>query len=354
VPLADLIEPTPHGIRPEPMLSVMRWQCGPVTTELVLLGTAGAPMPVAGRAGIASALVVSGRVLLIDCGRGAPSAFADVGLDFTCLEAVFLSHLHVDHTGDLPGMLLYPWGGRVGKDGGPLPSIRVYGPSAPEVAPAGDATFHRQTTLHPERPFPGTTDLVENILAGYAYHLNVMPLDCHMPDPGSLVRAIDIPVPAPVAGVARQPISVFDDGTVRVTAVPVTHGHAHPALAYRFDTPDGSVVFSGDTTVNDDLIALAQDADILVHQVADLEYLERRGLTGLALERMVSLQTDVTEVGSVAERAGVRELILSHYLPAEPAAISDAEWAERAGTGFSGRTIAGSDGLRRTVTHLTR
>ena len=175
------------------------------------------------------------------------------------------------------------------------------------------------------------TDLVDNILAGYAYHLNVMPLDCQMPDPGSLVRAIDIPVPAPADGTPRRSHRVFDDGTVRVTTVPVTHGHAHPALAYRFDTADGVMVFSGDTTVNDDLIALARDADILVHQVADLDYLERHGLTGPDLERMAGLQTDVNEVGSVAERADVRELILSHYLPAEPEAISDAEWAERAG-----------------------
>jgi ribonuclease BN (tRNA processing enzyme) len=79
-----------------------------MTTELVLLGTAGAPMPVSGRGGIASALVVDERVFLIDCGRGAPSAFAEAGLDFRRLEAVFLTHLHVDHTGDLTGMLLYP------------------------------------------------------------------------------------------------------------------------------------------------------------------------------------------------------------------------------------------------------
>ena len=51
-----------------------------MTTELVLLGTAGAPAPVAGRAGISSALIVDGRVFLIDCGRGSPSAFADAGL----------------------------------------------------------------------------------------------------------------------------------------------------------------------------------------------------------------------------------------------------------------------------------
>jgi ribonuclease BN (tRNA processing enzyme) len=64
---------------------------------------------------------------------------------------------------------------------------------------------------------------------------------------------------------------------------------------------------------------------------------------------MAALHTDVTEVGGVAERARVRELILSHYLPAGPDTITDAEWAERAGQGFSGRTTAGSDGMRRTL-----
>jgi ribonuclease BN (tRNA processing enzyme) len=317
-----------------------------MTTELVLLGTAGAPMPVAGRAGIASALVVDGRIFVVDCGRGAPSAFVEAGLDFTRLESVFLSHLHVDHVGDLAGMLLYPWGVRAEADGAPLPPVCVYGPGTPHVVPTGEAPFLRETIIHPERPFPGVRDLVDNILAGYAYHLNVMPLDCHMPDPGSLVRAVDITVPAPAQGIPRDTTTVFDDGLVRVTAVPVTHGHAHPALAYRFDTPGGAVVFSGDTTVNDDLIALAQDADVLVHQVADLGYLERHGLTGPDLSRMAGLQTDVNDVGRVAERAGVRELVLHHYIPAEPEAISEDEWAERASNGFNGRTIAGRDGLR--------
>jgi ribonuclease BN (tRNA processing enzyme) len=317
-----------------------------LTTELVLLGTAGAPLPVAGRGGISSALVVDGRVFVIDCGRGSPSAFVEAGLDFTRLEAVFLTHLHADHTGDLPGLLLYPWGVRVG-DNGPLAPIRVYGPSRPAAVPAGDALFHRETTIHPERPVPGASDLVESILAGYAYHLNVMPLDARMPDAGALVRGIDISVPARTDGFAQAPVLVFGDGAVRVTAVAVTHGHAVPALAYRFDTADGSVVFSGDTTVNDDLIALAQGTDILVHQVADLGYLERHGMTGAALERMAALHTDLTEVGGVAERAGARELILSHYLPAEPDAITAADWARRAAHGFSGTTTAGHDGLRR-------
>jgi ribonuclease BN (tRNA processing enzyme) len=319
-----------------------------MTTELVLLGTAGAPMPVAGRGGISAALVIDGRVFVIDCGRGSPSAFVDAGLDFTRLEAIFITHLHADHTGDLTGMLLYPWGVRVGVDG-PVAPIRVHGPSRPRTLPTGDASFHRETTIHPELPAPGTADLVESILAGNAYHLNVMPLDAHMPDAGGLVRAIDIQAPSRTEGVARGSIPVIDDRGVRVTAVAVTHGRAVPALAYRFDTPDGSVVFSGDTTVNEDLISLAHGADILVHCVADLAYLGRHGVTGAELDRMAALHTDVTEVGAVAERAEVDELILTHYVPAEPDAITDAEWAQRAGEGFRGKTTAGHDGLRRVI-----
>ena len=188
---------------------------------------------------------------------------------------------------------------------------------------------------------------MRNILAGYAYHLNVMPLDAHMPDAGALVRAIDITDRA--EGRGQVPVAVLDDGVVRVTSVAVTHGRAEPALAYRFDTADGAVVFSGDTTVNDDLIALAQGADLLVHQVADLSYLRRHGMTGAELDRMAALHTDVSEVGGVAERARVRELILTHYLPAEPDAITPAEWARRAGQGFTGVATAGYDGLRRAI-----
>jgi ribonuclease BN (tRNA processing enzyme) len=97
-----------------------------MATELVLLGTAAAPLPVPGRAGISSALVVDGRVFVIDSGRGSPTGFADAGLDFARLEAVFLTHLHADHIGDLPGMILYPWGVRTGA-GGPLAPLRICG-----------------------------------------------------------------------------------------------------------------------------------------------------------------------------------------------------------------------------------
>ena len=124
-----------------------------MSTVLVLLGTAGAPLPVAGRTGISSALIVGERVFVIDCGRGSPSAFADAGLNFSRLEAVFLTHLHADHIGDLAGMVLYGWGVRVGANG-PLAPIRVYGPPRPGTVPEGDATFHRETTIRPDPARP--------------------------------------------------------------------------------------------------------------------------------------------------------------------------------------------------------
>jgi ribonuclease BN (tRNA processing enzyme) len=144
-------------------------------------------------------------------------------------------------------------------------------------------------------------------------------------------------------------VVVLEDPAVRVSATAVTHGRVMPAFAYRFDTADGSVVFSGDTTVSEDLIALASGADILVHCVADLAYLERHGFTGSALDRMAALHTDVNDVGTVAERAGVHELILNHYVPAGPDEITEAHWQERAARSFSGKTTAGADGLRRVL-----
>ena len=64
-----------------------------MATELVLLGTAGAPAPVAGRAGISSALAVDGRVFVVDCGRGTPSGYADAGLDFARLTGIFITNV---------------------------------------------------------------------------------------------------------------------------------------------------------------------------------------------------------------------------------------------------------------------
>jgi ribonuclease BN (tRNA processing enzyme) len=177
-----------------------------------------------------------------------------------------------------------------------------------------------------------------------------MPLDAKMPDASSLVRAFDLDLPTnPSAEHVPAPVTVHEDEAIAVTAITVTHGRAIPALAYRFETADGSVVFSGDTSPNSNIVALARGADVLVHAVADLQHLQAHGYTGEALERMAALHTNVATLGRVAQSANVRELILTHYIPPEPDAITEAEWAQRAGRGFAGTTTAGSDGLRKRV-----
>ena len=173
-----------------------------MATELVLLGTAGAPLPVAGRGGISSALIVDERVFVIDCGRGSPSAFAAAGLDFSRLEAVFLTHLHADHIGDLPGMILYPWGVRAGGYGPLRAASASTGRRDPKrCQPAMPPSTARRRSTRNGPPRHGR--LVESILAGYAYHLNVMPLDAPCRTQARSSGGSTSAVPARAEGIAR-------------------------------------------------------------------------------------------------------------------------------------------------------
>ncbi|MEV5551331.1 MBL fold metallo-hydrolase [Streptomyces sp. NPDC052309] len=140
-----------------------------------------------------------------------------------------------------------------------------------------------------------------------------------------------------------EPFTVADDGTVTVTAVLVPHGPVFPSYAYRFDTPYGSVVFSGDTSASDNLVRLARGADILVHEVIDLDFYADSGLDDALLDHLRVSHTDVTEVGPLAERAGVGTLVLSHLVPADPAKVGKGSWARRARSGFGGRVVVGED-----------
>jgi ribonuclease BN (tRNA processing enzyme) len=66
-----------------------------------------------------------------------------------------------------------------------------------------------------------------------------------------------------------EPFTVVDDGVVMVSAVLVPHGPVFPAFAFRF-TPEGSVVFSGDTAASENVVRLVHGADVLVHEVIDI------------------------------------------------------------------------------------
>jgi ribonuclease BN (tRNA processing enzyme) len=143
-----------------------------------------------------------------------------------------------------------------------------------------------------------------------------------------------------------SPIPVLDDGPVRITATLVDHHPTAPAFAYRIDTPDGSVVVSGDTNVSQNLIDLARGADYLVHEVIDPIFVDKvvanfPPATGAAIKQhLLASHTTIEQVGrDVAQPAGVRHLVLSHLIPGNN---PDSRW-RGARTGYSGRVTVGYD-----------
>jgi ribonuclease BN (tRNA processing enzyme) len=330
-------------------------------TRLVLLGTAGGPIWWADsqRRGISSAVVVGDAVYMVDCGDGAPEAWRPAGLlgpaqgqnDMTKLRGLFLTHLHSDHVTDYPTLLLQGWvGGGLATAERPL---QVYGPGRreglPHVFPAGRPT---PAVVNPENPGAGTVDMTEALFAAFSTDINDRIFDSASPNIRSRVVAHDIEVPAharvpsvPPPRVA--PFVVHEDDRVRVTATLVDHGQMYPAFGFRFDTDDGSIVFSGDTTVSENLIELAQDCDVLVHEVIDRVWTEQ-SVAGLPappevkeafLNHLLGAHTTIEQVGTVAQAANARTLVLHHFVPGD---LSTPRW-HQASRNFAGRLVVGED-----------
>ncbi|MFF9479489.1 MBL fold metallo-hydrolase [Streptomyces sp. NPDC014733] len=316
-------------------------------TELFLLGTAGGPPPVATRAGTASALSVRGKVYLVDCGRSAVTQYGRSGLRFEDLASVFVTHLHIDHLADYANFVLLAAHG--GGDGVRCP-FDAYGPGPAGALP--DAYGGGPVgTVCPADPTPGLRALTEKSLEATAYSSNIFMRESGTADPHTHIDVHEIPLPSaagadPLGNTApdMEPFLVMDDGTVRVSAVLVPHGLVFPCFAYRFDTPDGSVVFSGDTAPTDNMVRLARGADILVHEVIDLDfYRNGTGYGEALLHHMAAAHTDVTEVGPLARRCGVSTLVLTHFAPPDTFQVPHGSWQRRAQRGFDGRVVVGND-----------
>lgn len=313
-------------------------------THLLLLGTSAGPVPFQGRLGISSALVVDGRVYLIDLGHGCFDQFDKAGLTPDQLDAIYVTHLHSDHLADLYTFLWLRFGGYNSM----THPVDIYGPG-----PAGElpqpSSDREVGTINPKNPTPGLTDYISTSMEASAYDLNIRMRDEGWPDIRDMVRTHEIAVPdvgaGPTGDVAppMDPFPIISTGPVRVSAILVRHPPVFPSFAFRFDTPDGSVVFSGDTTITGNVVALAQGADILVHEAIDLQAVEMFGnLTPEQLQHHRNSHADVTKLGPLAERAGVQTLVLSHLAPGT-VAWPDAVWLAKASQGFSGRVIVGHD-----------
>jgi ribonuclease BN (tRNA processing enzyme) len=142
---------------------------------------------------------------------------------------------------------------------------------------------------------------------------------------------------------------VMQDERVKVTATLVDHPPVVPALAFRFDCPDRSIVFSGDTNRSDNLVRLAKDADLLVHEalwVAAVDRLVARVPNAATLKKhIIDSHTSVEDAGRVAAAAGVKTLVLSHLVPADDPAITEQMWIDAAQPYFKGEIVVARDGM---------
>lgn len=311
-------------------------------TRVVLIGTGGGPIPTAGpRVGICSALVVNGNTYLVDLGQDCLTNILKAGLAFSSIQGVFVTHLHSDHMAELYNLFwlnLDPVYG-IGHP------VDVWGPGRAGGLPAAATPV---PTIDPARPTPGLTDFFASSIAATAYDANIRIRDEGWLDIREVVRPHDIALPDVGASAtgdiapAMDPFPVMENDDIAVSAILVRHTPVFPSFAFRFDTAAGSVVFSGDTTVTDNLVTLARGADLLLHEAIDLDWAKALDSSPEQLTHLSESHTDVDLVGAIAEACGVPTLVLTHIVP-DSDQVSDDTWRAKAQQGFSGEVIVGRD-----------
>jgi ribonuclease BN (tRNA processing enzyme) len=275
-------------------------------TRLILLGTKGGPSLSKDRKNPSTLLLINGTPYLVDCGYGASRQLLAAGVPAGKLRYIFITHHHSDHNLEYGALLNNAWA-----TGSPM-RVDAYGP-------------------------PGLQKMTQDFFEYMKFDIETRIEDEGRPDLRKLVVAHDFAAP----GVVLQ----NDD--VRVSSCLVRHPPIKQAYAYRFDAKDRSVVVSGDTTYAPELAAFAKGADVLVHEVMYLpgvESLLKRVPTASRLRaHLLASHTIPEDVGKVAAAAGVKTLVLSHFVPGDDPSITDEQWAEGVRRFFKGRIIVGKD-----------
>ena len=319
--------------------------------EISLTGTQGGPPQVGSLAG-SGTLVRYGDTsnncsdvfLQFDTGRNTVGRLSELGVSVNQLDGVFLTHMHSDHNEGLVGLMQLRWH----FFGGPL-----------DVVCSADVAA--------EQPPPGRT----MSCAGYLEHIGDALLAAgeitqrHIENrkrnpggPATLANLMPVELPLP-----DQPGTVvWEQGDVQVTAIGSKHIPGH--LSYRVDTPAGSVVIGGDAgnsksapprahSTSETVELLSKGADVLVHSTMHPVFAPDGGST--FPPPVFYRQSTAGDLGAMAQRVGVKHLVLTHLIPAlgtdshgpfhipgGPLQPSDFESAAKEG-GFAGEVHVGTD-----------
>ena len=157
------------------------------------------------------------------------------------------------------------------------------------------------------------------------------------PDPRKLLVAKDIVENGPV----------MSNDKVKVTAFRTPHPPINDNFAYRFETPDGVIVYACDTSYNPGLAKFAEGADLLVHEalyVPGVDAMVARVKNAATLkEHLLASHTTTEDVGRIAKEAGVKKLLMTHFVPGDDPSITDEMWAEGARKHYAGPIVVGRD-----------
>lgn len=289
----------------------------------VFMCGSGTPLPDPLRAGPCLGLIAGDRVFVFDAGSGGARNLTRMRFPLGRTERVYLTHLHSDHMDGLGELLMQAWVN--GQRTVPLP---VSGPrGVDEVVNGFNAAYRIDGTFRT------------------AHH------GASIANPagrGGTGENITLP-----AGPGSR-LVVLDDNGLRITAFSVSHSPVEPAFGYRIDYKGRSVLFSGDTIYDPNLVAVAKDVDLMFHEALDPEMVSAmhdaaaaRGADHLAkiLDDILTYHASPIEAARSASESGARQLVFYHTIPPLPSRLLNDYYVRDAKKAFDGKITVSEDGM---------
>lgn len=284
-------------------------QAAAAPLDVTILGS-GSPVPSNVRFSQAILVEAGGARLLIDAGRGATIRLSQLGVALRDVTAVFLTHLHSDHVDGLQdlwstGWLPTPFGSRV-------KPLTIYGPE-------------------------GTVAMTKGLTSAFAWDIKTRIADEKLPPAGIAWDAHDID-----AGV------VYDRDGVKVSAFATHHGDLiHPNFGYVVEYSGKKVVISSDTTYDERIAQQAKGADLLLHEVADIDPEMLKAYP--RFKEIGAHHTLPEEAGRIFSMARPKLAAYTHIIVLKanaPLDVAPTELAARTRSTYDGPLVIGEDLMR--------